>query len=208
MKRSSTLTPDAAGLAAAIEAIEAGEPVVLPTDTVYGIAVKSGDVEALDRLFQLKQRPVERSIAVLVADVDQAAEFASLNRFERRIAEHCWPGALTLVLTRSENASAAIGRDDGTVGVRCPGHSFVRKLALAVGPLATTSANISGEPTPADAAAAALSLDGDVAVIIDGGRCEGQASTVARVDPGGDIMVFREGALTRVELEKIVRKQP
>jgi len=200
------MKPDAAGLSAAIDAIKAGEPIIIPTDTVYGLAVLAGDVTGLDRIFALKRRPTERSIAVLVGDVDQAAELAALNKFERRVAAQCWPGALTLVLNRLETADPTIGRADGTVGVRCPNNAFVRMLALAVGPLATTSANISGEPTPSEAAEAAAALDGAVVVSIDGGRCAGQASTVARVDHDGDVMVFREGEYTQNELEKLARR--
>jgi len=199
------MKPDASGLAAAILAIERGQPIVLPTDTVYGLAVRAGDRQALDRIFALKRRPAERSIAVLVGDVDQATEFAALNKYERRVVDGCWPGALTLVLNRLDEADKSIGRDDGTVGVRCPNSAFVRMLALAVGPLATTSANISGEVTPTEAEEAARRLDGDVAVTIDGGRCEGQASTVARVDHDGNILVLRDGAISQRQLEKIAR---
>ncbi len=199
------MNPDATGLSAAIEAINAGEPIIIPTDTVYGLAVLAGDIGGLDRIFALKRRPAERSIAVLVGDVAQATEFAALNKFERRVAAQCWPGALTLVLNRLETADPTIGREDGTVGVRCPDNSFVRMLALAVGPLATTSANISGEPTPGEVDEAASALDGVVVVSIDGGRCVGQASTVARVDHDGDVMVLREGEYSQRELEKIAR---
>jgi len=200
------MKPDAEGLQAAITAINNSEPVVLPTDTVYGLAVRAGDVAGLDRLFELKQRPAERSIAVLVGDVDQAAELANLTKHERKIAAACWPGALTLVLNRLDDADASIGRPDGTVGVRCPNNAFVRMLALAVGPLATTSANISGQPTPVEAQAAAISLAGDVAVVIDGGRLEGAASTVARVDHDGDILILRQGNYSQRDLERIVGK--
>lgn len=197
--------PDAAGLTAAIDAVTAGLPIVLPTDTVYGLAVRAGDEPAVERLFQLKRRPAERSIAILVGDAQQAAEFAHLNRYERRVVEECWPGALTLVLNRLASADPSIGRADGTVGVRCPNNSFVRMLALAVGPLATTSANLSGEPTPVDATGAAAALDGDVSVTIDGGPCEGSASTVARVDHDGDIMILRTGTYSQSDLECIAR---
>lgn len=200
-----TMGPDADGLAAAIEALNSGTPIIIPTDTVYGLAVRAGDSDGLDQIFQLKRRPAERAIAILVGDVDQAAEFAHLNKYERRVAASCWPGALTLVLNRLDTAHKSIGRDDGTVGVRCPDNAFVRMLALAVGPLATTSANITGETTPTESAIAAQSLDGDVAVTIDGGPCEGQASTVARVDRDGDIMVLRHGSYSQQDLERIAR---
>lgn len=200
------MKPDATGLAAAIEALNSGEPIVVPTDTVYGLAVRAGDAAALDRVFALKRRPAERSVAVLVGDVDQAAEFVALNSYERRVADTCWPGALTLVLNRLETADTSIGRDDGTVGVRCPDNPFVQMLALAVGPLATTSANISGEPTPVEAVDAARALDGSVAVVIDGGRCEGVSSTVARVDICGDVMVLRQGLYSQHDLEEIAHR--
>jgi L-threonylcarbamoyladenylate synthase len=165
--------------------------------------VRAGDGPAVEKLFELKRRPVERSIAVLVGDARQAAEIAHLNRYEQRVVEQCWPGALTLVLNRLASADPSIGREDGTVGVRCPNNSFVRMLALAVGPLATTSANLSGEPTPVEAEHAAAALDGDVSVTIDGGPCKGSASTVARVDRDGHIMIFRAGAYSQVDLERI-----
>ena len=79
-------------------------------------------------------------------------------------------------------------------------------LALAVGPLATTSANISGEPTPVEAVDAARALDGSVAVVIDGGRCEGVSSTVARVDICGDVMVLRQGLYSQHDLEEIAHR--
>ena len=200
------MKPDATGLAAAIEALNSGEPIVVPTDTVYGLAVRAGDAAALDRVFALKRRPAERSVAVLVSDIDQATEFAALNTYERRVADGCWPGALTLVLNRLATADTSIGRSDGTVGVRCPDNPFVRMLALAVGPLATTSANLSGEPTPVEAAAAVEALDGSVGTAIDGGRCEGVASTVARIDIDGDIVVLRQGQYSQSDLEAIAHR--
>lgn len=202
-KPAPVFAPDAQGLAAAVEALRTGRPIVVPTDTVYGLAVRAGDPVALDEIFTLKRRPAERSIAVLVADVDQAAEIVEVDDRARRVAQACWPGDLTLVLDRLPSVDPSIGRDDGTVGVRCPGHDFVRDLARAVGPLSTTSANISGAATPADAVAAAAVLDGEVALIIDGGRIEGSASTVARVDADGTVTVFRQGRLSAAELESL-----
>lgn len=190
------VSADDAGLDAAADAIERGAPVVLPTDTVYGLAVRAGDPVALDAVFALKQRPADRSIAVLVADYAQATTLASFTDAAEQAASAHWPGALTLVADRLSHVDASIGRDDGTVGIRCPGHDFVRALAARVGPLATTSANLSGSETPTEALAAAGALDGVVAVIVDGGSCEGLASTVARFSPDGTLTVFRQGAVS------------
>jgi tRNA threonylcarbamoyl adenosine modification protein (Sua5/YciO/YrdC/YwlC family) len=189
---------DAAGLEAAAAALRAGEPIVVPTDTVYGLAVIAGDAAALDRLFELKRRPRERSIAVLVADRAQAESLAAFTPGAIEAGDAHWPGALTLVVDRHAQIDASVGRDDGTVGVRCPGHDFVRALAHEVGPLATTSANLSGEATPEEAVAAAEALDGDVAVIVDGGVCRGTASTVARIAEDGVVTVFRQGEIELV----------
>ncbi len=187
------VAPDETGLAAAAAALRSGQPIVVPTDTVYGLAVIAGDPDALDRLFALKRRPRERSIAVLVADRDQAETLAVFNESTTHAADTHWPGALTLVVDRHDHIDASVGRDDGTVGVRCPGHDFVRALAAEVGPLATTSANLSGQDTPELAIDAAEALDGDVIVVVDGGPCSGTASTVARIRDDGEIIVFRQG---------------
>jgi L-threonylcarbamoyladenylate synthase len=111
-----------------------------------------------------------------------------------------WPGPLTIVLRRSAVASGlALGGGTETIGVRCPDHPFVRALAAEVGPIATTSANRSGEPTPVDAAAAAASLVGSADLVVDGGPAGTVASTV--VDASGEgWSILREGAITADQL--------
>lgn len=194
---------DEAGLTAAIAALRAGQPVVLPTDTVYGLAVIAGDPDALERVFELKQRPEDRSIAVLVASAAQAQTLVALEAGEQRLASAFWPGALTIVAQRLASTDDSVGRADGTVGVRCPDEAFVRALAEQVGPLATTSANLSGQPTPTTAAEAASALDGDVAVIIDDGDRSGRASTVLRVGDDG-LTIFREGVIGELQLRAVL----
>lgn len=193
------LAADGEGLDAAIAALRSGEPVVLPTDTVHGLAVIAGDAAALDRVFELKQRPAERSIAVLVASVHQAETLVEFSDAERRLGHAFWPGALTIVARRRPDADPSIGRSDGTVGVRCPGEAFVRLLAERLGPLATTSANLSGEATPATAPEAAAALVENVALVIDDGERNGAASTVVRVRDGG-VEILREGAISESQL--------
>jgi L-threonylcarbamoyladenylate synthase len=170
-------------LDAAEAALRDGGAVVLPTDTVYGLAALPAHG---DLLHALKDRPAGMPIAVLVADVEQAAGTGRLDGAARRLADRFWPGPLTLVLP---------GRDGGpTVGVRCPDHEFLRSLAARVGPIPTTSANRHGEPTSATAAAAAASLAGAPALVIDGGECAGVASTVVDTTTP-EPTVLREGAV-------------
>ena len=174
---------------AAVEALRAGGAVVLPTDTVYGLAALPGHQ---DLLYDLKGRPASVPIAVLVADVEQAATIVRLDDRARRLADAFWPGPLTIVL--------APVAGDATVGVRCPAHELVRALAARVGPLPTTSANRHGQPTPRTAAEAAAALAGQPALVIDGGPCGDTASTVVDLT-GEQLVVLREGALSSAAIE-------
>jgi L-threonylcarbamoyladenylate synthase len=204
----------ARALAMAASVLRAGGVVVLPTDTVYGIAALPGLPGATDRLFALKGRSADVPLAVLCADAAQAlalADPAGLTERARRLAERLWPGPLTIVLPRRPGLGYALGQPEATVGVRCPDHPLVRALAAEVGPIATTSANRHGEPTPATAqeVAAALGIDaagpGDTAggdggaLVLDGGPCAGTPSSVLDVT-GPEWRLLREGGLSLAEL--------
>ena len=112
-------------------ALRRGAVVVIPTDTVYGLAARADDADAMARLFELKGRDADKSIAVLVGDLGQARSLTThrLDRFAP-----FWPGPLTVVVPRAADAVLYIGTDDSTVGIRCPDDAFVRRLALEVGP--------------------------------------------------------------------------
>jgi tRNA threonylcarbamoyl adenosine modification protein (Sua5/YciO/YrdC/YwlC family) len=179
-----------------VVALQAGEPVVIPTDTVYGVAALPSVPGATARLYALKDRRPDVPLAVLVADAAALDGLAAGvdDRTAALVGAH-WPGPLTIVVRRHPDlAGWDLGGDPGTVGVRCPGHDLVRAVAARTGPLATTSANRSGHPTPTTAAEAAASLTGPVAVVADGGVLAGEASTVVDLttDPW---RVLRQGAL-------------
>lgn len=179
------------------EALRAGEAVVLPTDTVYGVAALPSVPGATERLYALKRRRPETPLAVLVADQGAARRVtAGWPVAAERITRRLWPGALTLVLDRAPEVEAwDLGGDPLSIGVRCPAHALVRAVAHAVGPMAVTSANVHGQPTPPTATAAAAALAGPVAVVADGGLLAGSASTVVDLR-GPDLVVRREGAVT------------
>lgn len=163
---------DAFGLALA--ALRRGGVVVLPTETVYGLVASAGDRGAIERLFALKDRPDRKVISVLVGDLDQAR---ALTPDDLDACAPWWPGPLTAVVRRRADAELYLGADATTIGLRCPDHPFVRRLALELGPLAATSANRTGEPTPASAAEVALVFP-DVALVVDDGPRDGLPSTV------------------------------
>ena len=172
---------DPAGRAAAIEVLRAGGIVALPTDTVYGIAVALATPGGIERLFHVKQRPSEKAIALLLADAAQAGELGLVSPAAAALAAALWPGPLTLVLPARPGAAlpGVFGAGTRTVGVRLPDHPAPRALAAAVGPLPTTSANLSGRPDPLDAATVVAELGGAVDLVLDGGRTPGsRPSTV------------------------------
>jgi L-threonylcarbamoyladenylate synthase len=189
---------DPAVVARAAALLRAGEAIVVPTDTVYGLAALPTVPGATDRLFALKGRAVDVPVAVLCHDADQAlglAEPASIGPDVRRITARLWPGPLTVVLARRPGLALALGHPSTTIGVRCPDHDLVRALAAAVGPLATTSANRHGEPTLPTAAGVAAAFGGGVPLVVDGGRCDGAPSTVVDAT-GPSWRVLREGTVT------------
>lgn len=183
-----------------VAALRAGDAVVLPTDTVYGVAALPAADGATGRLRALKERGADAPFAVLVADEAQAREVAELPPTAARLARAHWPGPLTLVLSRSTSAAGwDLGGDPATIGVRCPDHPLVRAVARAAGPIATTSANRHGRPTPPTAAEAAAALVGEVALTVDGGPLPGTASTVVDL-AGPEPRILREGPLDRAAL--------
>ena len=187
--------PPAEALKEAAEALRAGHSVALPTDTVYGLAVDPSVLGATDRLFETKHRPHDVDLPVLVADVDQALSLATaVPEPAIVLMTRLWPGALTLVIPRAPDLAADLGDDDATIGVRCPDHPVPRGLCETVGPLATTSANLHGEPTPETAELVARVFGDSVAVVLDGGTCTGAPSTVVDCT-GFEPKLLREGRI-------------
>ena len=190
----------AEAVAAALVALESGEPVAMATDTVYGLVALARDQAAVARVFELKGRPTERRIAVLVTGAAQAETLVKLSPPARRLAERRWPGPLTLVAARTPAAPAWVG-DPATIGVRCPDDEVLLRLAAAAGPLAATSANRHGSETPATADEVARQLPG-AGLVIDAGPRPGAASTVVDVT-GAAPVVLRPGPITEAEIAAI-----
>lgn len=177
----------------ALSAILDGEIVGLPTDTVYGVGVDPFNIDAVERLFELKGRPSHKPIGVLVATVDQAAEIGEIPEPAAALAERHWPGALTLIVTPKVILSDWVGdRQRRTVGIRVPDHPVARELLKLSGPLAVTSANVSGgEETLSDREA--RDVFGDrVAVYLEGEAPGGEASTVVDATTP-ELTVLRQG---------------
>lgn len=160
--------------------LRAGGVVVVPTDTVYGLAALPGDAAAMARLFALKGRGPSVPVAVLCSDAEQALALTAspVAPEVRAAAARWWPGPLTLVLPRRLDVHLHLGAPATTVGVRVPDDALVRAVAAEVGPVAATSANRHGEPTPVSAAEVVAALGAGVDLLVDGGDLTAGASTV------------------------------
>jgi len=171
---------DPAARERAAEALRRGELVVLPTDTVYGLAAWPWNAAALARIYAAKGRPDAKAIPVLVGDPGHLAQVtASLPPCAERLAARFWPGALTLVVPKHPNLPLALSPYP-TVGVRMPAHEDALALLRLTGPLAVTSANRSGAAPARTAAEAVAQLGDAVAVVLDAGLAPGGLpSTVA-----------------------------
>jgi L-threonylcarbamoyladenylate synthase len=193
------LSPDEPGLARAARLLLAGALVAFPTDTVYGIGCRTGDGEALARLFTAKRRPADKAVPWLVASIGAVAAlgFRADDRAVR-LAAAFWPGALTLVLPALDSSA--------TQGFRVPDHALTLALLAATGPLAVSSANRSGEPETLDAddVAIAFADSDEPAAILDGGRVSGGVASSVVDLTGPRAGLVREGALPRAEIERVI----
>ncbi|NPA93633.1 MAG: threonylcarbamoyl-AMP synthase, partial [Chloroflexi bacterium] len=159
--------PQAINLAA--EALRRGELIVMPTDTVYGVAAWPWEDAFVSRLYEAKGRPEEKAIPLLVGSAAQLGQVTqAMPAGAQRLAQHFWPGPLTLVVPKHPSLPPAVSPYP-TVGVRMPNHPDALALLRLTGPLAVTSANRSGHPPARTAAEAAAQLGDAVAIILDAG---------------------------------------
>lgn len=169
------LQPDPSALLPLIEIIRQGGVVAIPTDTLYGLAADPFNARAVERLFEIKQRPHERAVPLVAADLSQVrAWLGELPAAGARLAARFWPGRLTLLVHAPPRLAAAVTGGLGTIGVRVPDHAAARALAAACGmPLTATSANLSGEPPTADPDEVARQLGAGLDALLDAGPVAG-----------------------------------
>jgi tRNA threonylcarbamoyl adenosine modification protein (Sua5/YciO/YrdC/YwlC family) len=198
-----SLDPEAA-IEAAAEAVADGNCIVLPTDTVYGIGANAFDPDAVQRLLHAKQRGRDMPPPVLVADLLALRTLAAeLTEDIDAVAKAFWPGALTVIVVAQPNLRLDLGERGQTVAVRIPDHDFTRALLRATGPLAVSSANVSGEPAARTAAEAEAQLGRSVEIYLDGGPAGDQIPSTI-LDLTGPARILREGRISRAELAKVL----
>jgi len=193
--------PSEAALERALYWLRQGVPVVIPTETVYGLAAPALDRAAVEAIFVIKGRPLDNPLIVHVAGAEQLPQIgAHLSDLAARLAKAFWPGPLTLVL-RADVALPWVTAGLDSIAVRQPQHDFAAELIRRAGPLAAPSANLSGLPSPTRASHAVRDLVGRVPLVIDGGDLDhGVESTV--IDARGEVpLLLRPGALSLEAIE-------
>lgn len=186
----------------AVDVLRHGGLVAFPTDTVYGLASLPFKAEFVDKLYVAKGRNSHRAIAILLGDISQLPQITTgLSHAAELLAKHFWPGPLTLVVLRRPSLPDVLSADP-TIGVRMPNHPVALALLEKAGPLAVTSANLSGKDNASTAQEVAAQLGGRIHLILDGGAVPGGVpSTVVDCTTSG-LEILRPGPITAEEIQR------
>ena len=198
MTKTRILPATDAAIAEAVRLILAGEPVAVPTETVYGLAADASSGAAVAKIYAAKGRPSFNPLIVHVRDLAAAQAIGTFDPAALALARAHWPGPLTLVvpLRSASPIASLVTAGLATIGLRVPAHSVMQKLLRAVGrPLAAPSANASGGLSPTRAAHVLASLDGRIPLILDGGSCERGIESTIVAATGGPLRLLRPGPL-------------
>ena len=195
------LRPDEGALKEAADIISGGGLVVIPTETVYGIAANMRDKKAIERLYEIKKRPKDKPFSLHVSSIEEVGEFArDIPTRAYKLMQEFWPGALTLILK---------GKEAGTVGVRMPDHTVaLGVIRLAGVPVACPSANLSGRPAPVTFLEAIKDLQGKVELALDSGPAKlGKESTIIDMASSCCPLIVREGAISKEDIERVANRK-
>jgi L-threonylcarbamoyladenylate synthase len=188
----------------AVNDLQAGRLVAFPTDTVYGLGAWLTDPQAIEQLYLVKGRDTAKAIAVLVGNTAALSQVtAEMGQIAEKLAQHFWPGPLTLVVARHpalpDNLSIY-----PTVGVRMPDHAAALDLLNRSGPLAVTSANLSGDPSTTNAGEVLAQLGGLIPLILDGGRTPGGLPSTVVDCTGTQPVILRQGPISLQKLQAVL----
>jgi L-threonylcarbamoyladenylate synthase len=191
-------------LSRVLEILNNGGLIALPTDTVYGLGAMAFDGPTVKSIYTVKGRSNEKAIPILIGDpADLEKVSAEVPTMAQTLAQHFWPGPLTLVVPKNPYIPDAVSRSH-SVGVRVPNHPVTREILNAAGPLAVTSANLSGRKNPKNAQEVLEQLNGRIPLIVDAGEVgEGLASTVVNC-LGIEPVVLREGPISLDQIKKVL----
>ncbi len=190
----------ASQLQQALTVLQNGGILAFPTDTVYGLGALAFDNPAIESIYTAKDRPIEKAIPILIgdlSDLDKVAE--NIPTMALRFASRFWPGPLTCIVPKKQTLPLAVSATS-TVAVRIPNHPDALALLRAAGPMAVTSANISGQPSPSTAQEVFEQLTDRIPLILDGGKTPGGVPSTLVDCTANDPIILREGPITLEEL--------
>ncbi len=191
----------------AVALLKAGRCVALPTETVYGLAARADDPQAIEEIYRIKGRPSNNPLILHFDELSSMRGWvARMPEEAERLAKSFWPGPLTLLLPRGPKASPAVAANLPRVGVRVPAHPVFRKIIKSTGvPLAAPSANRSGYVSPTQAGHVANAYGEELAYVFDGGPCEvGIESTIVGWEEDGTWRLYRPGAIAATAIERVL----
>lgn len=184
----------------ALSSLQAGGIIAFPTDTVYGVGSLAFDNAAIESIYTAKDRPIEKAIPILIGDLSDLEKVGmNIPDMALRFAARFWPGPLTCVVPKQPTLPLAVSATS-TVAVRIPNHPDALALLRAAGPMAVTSANISGQPSPTTAQDVYTQLNGRIPLILDGGTTPGGIPSTLVDCTGEQPIILREGPIKLEEL--------
>lgn len=196
------LPANAESIQVALQILREGGLVAFPTDTVYGVGTLVFDGKAVESIYVAKQRPIEKAIPVLMADAaDMEKVGMDIPEVAYQLAARFFPGPLTCLIPKQPTLPESVSATE-TVGVRVPDHEVARALLRAAGPMAVTSANISGQPSPSTAQEVLAQLNGRIDLILDGGKTPGGVPSTLVDCTGKDLKILREGPISLAEIRQ------
>jgi len=204
MKTEILSTANPRAVSRALKILRGGGLVAFPTDTVYGLGALALDAAAVESIYAAKGRPAEKAIPILIGDPDDLEKVcSSVPPMAQKLAARFWPGPLTLVVPKHPSLPEAVSATL-TVGVRVPDHPVARALLRATGPMAVTSANLSGQTNPVSAGEVMAQLNGRIPLVLDGGVTPGGIPSTVVNCVGAKPLILREGPLTLEQIMTIL----
>ena len=197
---SATSIIPAAQIEQALSVLKSGGIIAFPTDTVYGLGALAFDNAAIESIYTAKDRPIEKAIPILIGDLSDLDKVAvNIPSMALRFASRFWPGSLTCVVPKKQTLPLAVSATP-TVAVRIPNHPDALALLRTAGPMAVTSANISGQQSPSIAGEVYAQLNGRIPLILDGGKTPGGIPSTLVDCTGSEPVILREGPISLADL--------
>lgn len=193
-----------ASIEAALDLLREGETIAFPTDTVYGLGTNAFYSPGIIKLFEAKGRDSNKAISVLVGTLEQVELLTDkLNHNVQKLIEHFWPGGLTIVVPKKKGIPELLSPGD-SIGIRMPNHPVTLELLKRFGPIATTSANLSGGNNPQTARDVYEQLNTRTPLILDGGKCPGGIPSTVVDCISDDIKILRKGAISAEQIYEVL----